>query len=231
MSSQDKIVLNVNPSPFLTPHHQGHHSVFTPLVVSNPDLNQSNNESQSQLGSPTSHSTSLLERLWIGRSLAGLASISTGGRHQSLAAISIVSTDEEMTLLYPPYRLTNTPTDNEEEEALPGGWTRQIWVLEQVEGITHLCRAILHYRQANPLLSDAMKTWTDDLVPAINALSYVTGQEEPLCNLQKYNKIIHLAWVPAFVNLINLYYESPTDEAPMLLIATPSQLSVVDTSV
>jgi hypothetical protein len=36
--------------------------------------------------------------------------------------------------------------------------------------------------------------------------------------------------VPAFVNLINPYHESPTDEAPMLLIATPSQLSIVDAS-
>jgi hypothetical protein len=98
-----------------------------------------------------------------------------------------------MTLLYPPHHLTNTPTDDEEEETLPGGWTRQIWVPEQVEGVAHLCQAILCYRQANPLLSDAMKTWTDDLVPAINALSYVTGWEEPPCDLQKYNKIVHLA--------------------------------------
>jgi hypothetical protein len=109
-----------------------------------------------------SHSTLLLERLRIGRSPAGLGS--TGGC-QSPAAISVISTNKEMTLLHPPHHLTNTPTDNEEEEALPGGWTRQIWVPEQVEGIAHLCQAILHYRQANPLLSDAMKVWTDDLVP------------------------------------------------------------------
>jgi hypothetical protein len=75
-----------------------------------------------------------------------------------------------------------------------------------------------------------MKTWTDNLVPAIVALSYATGLEEPPCSLQSYNKIVHLAWVPTFVNLINPYCESPTDEAPMLLIATPSQLSVVDAS-
>jgi hypothetical protein len=76
-----------------------------------------------------------------------------------------------------------------------------------------------------------MKTWTDDLVLAINALSYTTGrEEEPPCNLQRYNKIVHLAWVPAFVNLINPYHESPTDEAPMLLVATPSQLSIIDAS-
>jgi hypothetical protein len=127
-----------------------------------------------------------------------------------------------MTLLHPPHHLTNTPTDDEEEETLPRGWTRQIWVPEQVEGVAHLCWAILCYRQANPLLSDTMKTWTDDLVPTINALSYVTGWEEPPCDLQKYNKIVHLAWVPTFVDLINPYCESPTDEAPMLLVATPS---------
>jgi hypothetical protein len=75
-----------------------------------------------------------------------------------------------------------------------------------------------------------MKAWTDDLVPAINALSYVTGQEEPPCDLQRYNEIVHLAWVLAFIDLINPYCESPTDEAPMLLVATPSQLSVANAS-
>jgi hypothetical protein len=75
-----------------------------------------------------------------------------------------------------------------------------------------------------------MKTWTDDLVPAINALFYVTGREEPPCNLQRYNEVVHLAWVPAFVDLINPYHKSPTDKASMLLVATPSQLSVVDAS-
>jgi hypothetical protein len=75
-----------------------------------------------------------------------------------------------------------------------------------------------------------MKTWTDNLVPVIIALSYATGLEEPPCSLQSYNEIIDLAWVLTFVDLINPYCESPTDEAPMLLVATPSQLSVVDAS-
>jgi hypothetical protein len=75
-----------------------------------------------------------------------------------------------------------------------------------------------------------MKTWTDDLVPAIIALSYATSLEEPPCSLESYNQIIHLTWVPTFVDLINPYRESPTDEAPMLLVATPSQLSVVEAS-
>jgi hypothetical protein len=75
-----------------------------------------------------------------------------------------------------------------------------------------------------------MKTWTDNLVPAIIALSYATGLEEPPCSLQSYNEIVHLAWVPTFIDLINPYCESSTDEAPMLLIATPSQLSIIDAS-
>jgi hypothetical protein len=77
-----------------------------------------------------------------------------------LAAISIISTDEEMTLLHPSHCLTNTPTDDEEEEEsqlLPGSWIREMWVQEQVEGVSRLCWAILCYRQANPLLSDAMR--------------------------------------------------------------------------
>jgi hypothetical protein len=68
-------------------------------------------------------------------------------------------------------------------------------------------------------------------LPATTSLSYATGQKELLCALSKYNEIIHLTWVSAFVNLINPYHESPTDEAPMLLIATSSQLSIVDTGV
>jgi hypothetical protein len=75
-----------------------------------------------------------------------------------------------------------------------------------------------------------MKAWTDDLVPAIISLSYATGLEEPPCSLQSYNEIVHLAWVPTFVDLINPYCESPTDEAPMLLVTTPSQLSIIDAS-
>jgi hypothetical protein len=75
-----------------------------------------------------------------------------------------------------------------------------------------------------------MKAWTNDLVPAINALSYATGQEEPPCSLQNYNEIVHLAWVPTFIDLINPYHESPTDKAPIILIATPSQLSIIDAS-
>jgi hypothetical protein len=73
-----------------------------------------------------------------------------------------------------------------------------------------------------------MKTWTDDLTPTMIALSYATRLEEPPCSLENYNRVVHLAWVPTFVDLINPYRESPTDEAPMLLVATPSQLSVVD---
>jgi hypothetical protein len=76
-----------------------------------------------------------------------------------------------------------------------------------------------------------MKTWTDNLLPTITSLSYATGQKEPLYALSKYNKIIHLAWVLAFIDLINPYCKSPTDEAPMLLIATPSQLSIINASV
>src|SRR5205807_6967001 len=114
--STDEIVLNVNPPPFLTPYHRKRHLALTPLVSSNPDPPSSDNESQNQPRSPTSHSTLLLERLRIGRSPASLGS--TGGC-QSPAAISVISTDKEMTLLYPPHHLTNTPTDDEEEEALP----------------------------------------------------------------------------------------------------------------
>jgi hypothetical protein len=50
-----------------------------------------------------------------------------------------------------------------------------------------------------------MKTWTDDLTLAINALSYATGLDKPPCSLESYNQIVHLAWVPTFVDLINPY--------------------------
>jgi hypothetical protein len=116
-------------------------------VLSNPDLSPNKGKSQNpQPSSPTFYSTLLLERLQIRRSLATLGSSSTGEVPQSPAAISIVSTNEEMTLLHPSHHLTNTPTDDKEEEVLPRGWTRQIWLPEQVEGVAYLCWAILCYR-------------------------------------------------------------------------------------
>jgi hypothetical protein len=68
-------------------------------------------------------------------------------------------------------------------------------------------------------------------MPAVTTLFYATGQEESLCALDKYNAIVHLAWVPAFVDLINPYHKSPTNEAPMILVATPSKLSVIKAGV
>ena len=45
--------------------------------------------------------------------------LSIGERTVSLAAISIIGTDEEMELLNPPHRLTNTSTDIPTEASTP----------------------------------------------------------------------------------------------------------------
>ena len=140
-----------------------------------------------------------------------------GGRTVSPVAISVVNTDEEMELLNPPCCLTNTSTDvSTEASTPPHGWTDQLWVPEQVLGTAALCRAILQYRQANPELSDAMKAWTNHLMPSIEAFAHVTPNDLPPNSINDYNAIVHLAWVQPFTDRIEQYRESP-DIAPTLI--------------
>ena len=119
-----------------------------------------------------------------------------------------------MELLNTPRHLTNTPTDAPTEASTPPpGWTDQLWVPEQVLRTAALCRAILRYRQANPELSDAMKAWTDHLMPSIEAFAHVTPNNLPPISIDDYNSIVHLAWVQPFTDRIEQYRESP-DIAP-----------------
>jgi hypothetical protein len=76
-----------------------------------------------------------------------------------------------------------------------------------------------------------MKTWTDDLIPAITAFTHTTPNDLPPISIDDYNSIVHLAWVPAFVDMIDRYRESP-DIAPNLIrVPTPPHLNVPDASV
>ena len=132
--------------------------------------------------------------------------------------ISVIGTDEEMKLLNPPHCLTNTPTDVPTEASTPPpGWTDQLWVPKQVLGTAALCHAILHYNQANPELSDAMKAWTDHLMPFIEAFAHVMPNNLPPISIDNYNAIVHLTWVQPFTDCIEQYRESP-DIAPTLVM-------------
>ena len=155
-----------------------------------------------------------------------------GGRTVSPGTISVINTDEEMELLNPPRHLTNTPTDAPTEASTPPpGWTDQLWVPEQVLGTAALCRAILRYRQANPELSDAMKAWTDHLMPSIEAFAHVTPNDLPPISINDYNSIVHLAWVQPFTDRIEQYRESPNIVPTLIRVSTPSELSITDAGV
>ena len=120
--------------------------------------------------------------------------LNIGERNVSPAAISVVNTDEEMELLNPPHHLTNTPTNVLTEASTPPPrWTDQLWVPEQVLVTAALCCTILHYCQANPELSDAMKAWTDHLMPSIEAFTHVTPNNLPPISIDNHNAIVHLA--------------------------------------
>jgi hypothetical protein len=50
-----------------------------------------------------------------------------------------------------------------------------------------------------------MKTWTDDLMPAVTAFAHTTPNNLPPISIDDYNSIVHLAWVPTFVDMIERY--------------------------
>ena len=133
-SSQDEILLDINPPPFPVPQRQ--RTDERPTVFVSPEQpSTSGNVQERVLTLLQSHSTSLLERLRLERTPSHLVLPGIGERQPS-PTISVVHTDEEMTLLHPPRRLTNTPS---KDSPLPEGWTRELWVPEQVEGMARLC--------------------------------------------------------------------------------------------
>jgi hypothetical protein len=85
-----------------------------------------------------------------------------------------------------------------------------------------------------------MKVWTDDLMPSIEAFAHMTPNDTSPITTEEYNAIVHLAWVPAFVDLIQPYRESP-DIAPDFInrvptpfehrTLSPSDVSVTDAGV
>ena len=183
-SSQNEILLDINPPPFPTPQH-------TLLSAGTPPGLVNLFRRSSGLAAP-SISKSCRRRMLERTPSHHILDI--GGRTVSLAVISIVNTDKEIELLNPPCHLTNTPTDVPAEAfTLPPGWTDQLWVYEQVLGTASLCCAILRYHQANPELSNAMKAWTNHLMPSIKAFAHITPNDLPPISINDYNAIIHLS--------------------------------------
>ena len=104
---------------------------------------------------------------------------------------------------------------------------------DQINGTITLCKAILHYRQAHPELSEFMEACTGDLMISITAMSNADATRPlPITN-GKYNRIAHLTYVSAFTDKIKPYLEDAVREIgppPTLLqrISTPSHISVTD---
>ena len=74
-----------------------------------------------------------------------------------------------------------------------------------------------------------MKVWTDELLPDITTFSTATPENIPTIPIDNYNAIVHLAWIPSFVDMIQPYRESP-DLAPNPIQRVVSP-SVTDVSV
>ena len=103
-SSQDEILLDINPPSFPTPQHTLL-SAGTPPGLVNPFRSQERSPGLATPSISESHQQRMLERTQSHHIL------NIRERTVSPAAISIVNTDKEMELLNPPRCLTNTPTD------------------------------------------------------------------------------------------------------------------------
>ena len=75
-----------------------------------------------------------------------------------------------------------------------------------------------------------MKVWTDKLLPDITTFSTATPDNIPTISIDNYNAIVHFAWIPSFVDMIQPYIESP-DLAPNPIQRTATPASVTDVSV
>ena len=78
---------------------------------------------------------------------------------------------------------------------------------DQINSTIALCKAILHYQQAYPELSEFMEACTGDLMISITTMSNADATcPLPITN-GKYNCIAHLTYVSAFTDKIEPYLE------------------------
>jgi len=107
---------------------------------------------------------------------------------------------------------------------------------EEVHNVQKLARAILHYRQAHPILLDIIKQWTDHLMPAIRVMSHSGELTHPIPIADDaFDDLSHLRFIPIFTNIIDPYMED-SDESidtppPTLLhrIPTPAEMAHAST--
>jgi len=87
----------------------------------------------------------------------------------------------------------------------------QLWLSSEptqpeIRSIVKLCKAIKRYRQANPVLNDAMRTWTDNIIGNID----LYAQHNPDSSLlpttnDVFDQITHFTFIPVFMEMIKPY--------------------------
>jgi len=110
------------------------------------------------------------------------------------------STPESM-----PHPIPSSPSSSE--------FRHQIWfnsepTQPEIRSIIKLCKAIKRYRQANPILNDAMRTWTDNIIGNID----LYAQHNPDSSLlpttnDVFDQITHFTFIPVFMEMIGPYLE------------------------
>ena len=83
----------------------------------------------------------------------------------------------------------------------------------EIRSIVKLCKAIKRYRQANPILNDAMRTWTDNLIDSIDLYTQHNPDSSllPTTN-DTFDQITHFTFIPIFMDMIGPYIEDSEEE-------------------
>jgi len=115
------------------------------------------------------------------------------------------STPESM-----PRPVPSSPSSSEFRHQL---WLSSEPTQPEIRSIVKLCKAIKRYRQANPILNDAMRTWTDNIIGSIN----LYAQHNPDSSLlpttnDVFNQITHFTFIPVFMEMIGPHLEDDDSE-------------------
>ena len=110
------------------------------------------------------------------------------------------STPESM-----PRPVPSSPSSSEFRHQL---WLNSEPTQPEIRSIVKLCKAIKRYRQANPILNDAIRTWTDNIIGNID----LYAQHNPNSSLLPttndiFDQITHFTFIPVFMEMIGPYLE------------------------
>ena len=109
-----------------------------------------------------------------------------------------------------PHRIPSSPSSSEFHHQL---WLSSEPTQPEICSIVKLCKAIKRYRQANPILNDAMRTWTDNIIGNID----LYAQHNPNSSLlpttnDVFDQITHFTFIPVFMEMIGPYLEDSNQE-------------------